>query len=166
MFVQDATLLGQIQSALAVPELDAGTPWQAIAHYANIAAYGQIRAALARRGFSAAQIDAWDDGEQYQLDLGLFWALSKAGSTKDYDRKFIESFDRRKELATVFVTTGGVAVSPATPRVAVGSMAQTVDIFSLDDRDLWAWQLAEASDDFKPAPVFPIGGEPWQTSNG
>lgn len=146
-FIIDAVLLDHVKGLLTVATLDLDTPWTGIAHFANLAAYGQIRNALLKRGFSIAQVDAWDDGAEYQLDLGTFWALTKGGCTKDYDAKFIASLDRRKELPTVYVTRGGVPVVPATPRVAVGAMGDPlVDIFNLTDRDLWDWQRAALAD--------------------
>jgi hypothetical protein len=147
VFVQDATLLAHVQAVLAVEALDPATPWTAIAHYANVAAYGQIRRALMLRGLSQAQVDSWDDGAEYQLDLGLFWALTKGGCTKDYDQKFIQALDRRDELKTAYLTTGGAPVVPATSRVARGAMVDSVnDIFALTDRDLWDWEVAALGD--------------------
>lgn len=155
-FVRDADVVGAIQSALAVSSLDAGTPWEGIAHVANMAAYGQIRAALLKRGFSAAQVDSWDQGAEFQLDLATYWALVRGGLTKDFDPKFIDRLDRRKELATVYVTAAGNAVNPASPRVARGEICDPVhDVFSMSDRDLWDWQIAGAGDNARQ------GGLPW-----
>lgn len=70
------------------------------------AANSEIYAALLGRGYSAAQIEDWDRGIEFERDLTLFWCLVKGGALSIEDAR-MRALDRRKELAEVAVTVGG-----------------------------------------------------------
>jgi hypothetical protein len=151
-FVTDQEIQDQVRAVLSLDNMDQASGWPRICRAANRSAYGMILGALMRRGFSQAQADGWDRGEEFQTDLALWVAIVRGGLAKDYDPKYLTLFDRRDELKDAFVTAGGVAVTPATPRVAVGQMANCGDMFSLSDRDMWDWWWAR-SQNAAPPPV-------------
>lgn len=139
-FLTDRDLADQVKDTLALDVLDVESPWYKIAIRANAAAYSDIRSILARRGYTIAQIDGWDDGKAYQADQGLFWALVRGGCAKDFDDKFIKMLDRRKDLETVAVVVGGVLVGPVSGRTVSGTTDNPArDTFSMQDADLQDW---------------------------
>ncbi len=68
-------------------------------------AYDIILSALLVRGLTAAQVDLWARGEEYQLDLATYWyGRDAAWGTKSGDEKdWVKHFDRTEELKTVAV---------------------------------------------------------------
>lgn len=79
---------------------------------ANQAAADDITYRLMARGYSLAQIDQWDQRVTFNTDLGLFWALTKAGGLGDYSDQWVNKLDRRKELDTIALFVGGSVVLP------------------------------------------------------
>lgn len=77
--------------------------WQSIVADANARAYEEITSLLIGRGYTLAQINAWDYGAGFQADLMLYFALSRAATTDHHDsavgKQFIDSLDRRGELS-------------------------------------------------------------------
>ena len=122
-FITDAQLLTAIESLLkrlrGSTSFDAPY-WSLIASQGNAAAANEIMRQMSGRGYLAAQIAVWDSGAEFEMDLGLFWAPTKGGAGHNYDNKFILPLDRRKELATVIYTTGGVYQDPKGPPLSFG----------------------------------------------
>lgn len=118
-FIADTDLLITIAAALknkdGVQAL-ADTPyWSQIATEANEQAYNEIATRLSARGFTAAQIAAWDRGEEWERKLGLYFALTEAALTDDYSDKYIAKLKERyfDGLDDVQVLNAGVIQSPA-----------------------------------------------------
>jgi hypothetical protein len=149
-FYTDEELCAQIQATLSLDAVDAN--WKRIAAAANRAAYADIVRAFAARGYSRAQIDAWEDAAAYQADQALFWALVRGGATKDYDSRLLKELDRREDLKTVGITTGGVLVAPALSATGAGAMDTTADLFSLGDDEMQSWYDAGQGPLNPPAP--------------
>ena len=103
--------------------------WDGIISDSNRAAYAEIVRRLVGRGYTLAQVVQWDDGAEFETDIGLFWCLTKGGALHNYDDKFIAKLDRREELDDVLFLIGGVAVDPA------GSTGDVVGHGYLDDSD-------------------------------
>lgn len=141
-FITDAQLLARLLGALQKAELDTSGVWDQLVTDANQFAYTDIVQALTSRGFSAAQIASWDDGPQNNLILGVWWALTTAGSTKNYDQKFIDKFDIRPALKTQPLLIGGLWMKGATgpaqnpdliaSKFTVGQLSSKHDRFRLD----------------------------------
>lgn len=87
----------------ALPQL-----WTPLAQRAHQRAYQEIYMALVRRGWTPAQIAAWDLGPAFELSLSCFWALVMGGMQHKADPTFIRTLDVRKALETVEVSNGGV----------------------------------------------------------
>lgn len=101
-------------------------------------AYNEIVTALATRGYSKAQIDAWDRGKEFEQSIGAFWALDLGGLLGNVDDRLWTKLDRRAELATVDVLIGGGLVTPGGSdqgAVGHGKLSAADDLFSLDPRD-------------------------------
>ena len=108
MFITDEQLTASLASMLKKPAAQIAPFWEEIVTASNESAFGSIRSHFLARGFTAAQIDAWDQGPEYQRDIGLFWCLVKGGGLHGYDSTFIKMLDRRAELKQFDLETGGI----------------------------------------------------------
>ncbi len=104
---------------------------------ANIAAYNRIRSVLFNRGFTAAQIAAWDEGADWNTRVGVvmaFWAVSKGD--EDRGEPFRREYESlMKELKDTAIIIDGDIVQPsgAGTRVSFGSFDTACDIHTMDD---------------------------------
>lgn len=100
---------------------------------ANTAAYNLILTALFGRGYTAAQIAAWDQGAEFNLDLACCYLLPSVKSGDD-DGVWRERFCRKDELADINVLVGGEIVAPsaASGSVTYGDMSRSDDQFSTE----------------------------------
>jgi hypothetical protein len=132
-FASDDDILTGVANALkkdVVLLLDGSPFWRSIATRANTRAYGTIRRNLTMRGFSAAQLAGWDDGFEFQSDLGTYFALAMGGAAGQVEPGLLKQLDRREELALVQVTAAGVWQSPANDlQVTTGSIDTSSDLF-------------------------------------
>lgn len=88
--------------------------------------YQEIISALRERGYTQAQIDAWDRREEFNLSMALFWALSR-GVVKQAEYNSIKQLDRRKELETVAILIDGDLADPGAGAGMVGYGSLTFD---------------------------------------
>jgi len=118
MFLPDNSLIESILgtqlkqgSFAALPEY-----WTNIVGVSHPKAYNEIYMALMRRGFTAAQINAWDSGAEYELDISLWWCLVYGAGLQAYDPKWVAQLDRRRNmLPTVEISNAGVWQAPGIP---------------------------------------------------
>ena len=96
---------------------------------ANASAYGRIRGILLGRGFTAAQLDQWDDRVQWNTDVGLCFAEWKTADPADRPQSWEELKQLLEDLETTPITIDGVNVSPTNGRVGYGSFRTTDDTF-------------------------------------
>ncbi len=132
-FVTDAALKSYVAGLLHKDP--AGLPgfWDAIISAANTKAYGEIRRRMLGQGYSAAQLAAWDDGVEFELDVGAYWAFVHGALGEAVDDKLIKQLDRREEMASIIVTNAGVQVVPSTIGAAfgVGPLDGSQDVFGV-----------------------------------
>lgn len=103
---------------------------------ANTAAYQDIRRALLRRGFTQAQIDAWDDRVEFNRDIGLYWIFA-GQPNQSADDTWIEKLNRREELETVAVMIDGEVVEPGATGsrpIGWGLLDDSNDAVTMDTR--------------------------------
>lgn len=94
------------QKVSALPE-----SWTTLAQTSVIAAAQDIEADLTGRGYSIAQIDMWRQRQIYNLDIALYWILTKGGLTAD--GRTIDKLNRRKELENLtLIDDTGVKILP------------------------------------------------------
>ena len=136
-FVTDAQLQTALEAVLKVPAGSLATGdsayWQGIVTDSNAAAYADILLALLARGLSLEQADTWIGGEEFQLDMGLYWSLVRGGALHSYDPTYVEKLDRRSELATVgLYDEAGNLLIPVEGQVVHGPLkVSDDDIFAL-----------------------------------
>lgn len=97
--------------------------WAGIASRCADKAYADISNILEGRGYTSAQLDAWDDRVVYSRDQALFWAHVE-GTIFTQNPDVATKLDRRKELAESFgLRINGVVVAPGATDPAVGVAA-------------------------------------------
>lgn len=104
---------------------------------ANVAAYNRIRSVLFNRGFTSAQIAAWDEREDWNTRVGVvlaFWSASKGD--EDRGEPFRREYESlMEELQDAAIIIGGEMVNPtgAGTRVSYGDYDTGSDIHTMDD---------------------------------
>jgi hypothetical protein len=115
--------------------------WDQIIYLAHIQALEDIQDRLVTRGFSLAQIQAFDRLAEFERDIALYHALVKGAALEQYDSTYVRMMDRRTELATVMLTCNGIWQDPGgpvqtqeafNPAVNIGAQSSADDIFGLD----------------------------------
>lgn len=118
-WITEAELLQEVADILKVPLARLDPYWARIISGnggnggANQDAANDINSILQGKGFTVAQIDAWDNRVTFNRDITLHLAFKKAGGLAQYDQNAIDSWDRRKQLmdaATIMI--GGLVVAP------------------------------------------------------
>jgi hypothetical protein len=77
-------------------------------------AYLDIVSRLQARMYTQSQIDAWDRGAEYNLDIALYWVFQSGGVPANFSDQFIKNFDRRSELekSSFRLVCSGIVVAP------------------------------------------------------
>ncbi len=113
-FLTDAELTTELRNLLQQPDGLTATFWTVLITSSNTAAYAEIRRKLLARGYTVAQIALWDDGQEFQKDVALYWVLTRGVGKHDLDSKAIKAFDRREELRAAPFSIAGVLINPPT----------------------------------------------------
>jgi len=116
-FVADSVVQARVAAALkrsgGVADVTGNVAWPVIITAANTAAYNEIVTRLTARGFSAAQIAAWDRGVEYETKIALYWSLLEGGALDGYDDRSLREMKAWiKELDTVQVLNAGAWQKP------------------------------------------------------
>ncbi len=123
MFLSDAQIKAQIAAHLSQAEADLDdVKWGPIIQQAHQAAYRAIRGALLLRGFTQAQVDAFDDGAFYERTLSLFFAGISGSFGEAYDLTAIKAMDLRRDLEGCQVFISGEWVRPGTGAAGPGTV--------------------------------------------
>lgn len=145
MFVTDAAVLADLMATIKIVDPAKLPPWwNVLVSLAHPQAYQDLVRGLAQRGYSAAQIAAWDDGPTYERQQSLYYLLSEARVTEAAGenappQSYVGRLDKRKAMCSVQVTNGGVFQYPAAPvgQVMTGNA-------SAGGNDLVDWQPGQA----------------------
>lgn len=137
MFNTSTTVQNAVAARLHKNYSDLPSFWAQLISDCQTRAYNEIVSRLAARGFSAAQIAAWDRGAEFELSLTAFWAITDGAGLEGADDKFLAKLDRREELDTVAVTSGGTFSDPAGTAglPSTGSYDTSTDMFVFDQND-------------------------------
>lgn len=113
----------QIQAAIKAalgedPDAELPAQWIEVAASANKAAYGRIRALMRVRGYTATQLEVWDERASYNRRGALCLAFTDAASTRDIKVGVLERmcsvWDELKDPALVLLDENGEIIEPAT----------------------------------------------------
>jgi hypothetical protein len=133
--LEDAVLVRLGQAATATP----ATSVTAVITDAVDEAYQEIVTVLTERGYTAAQIAAWDRGAEFNRKIGVCLSLTNIGVNHEVDEQRLDRICKcREELLTVSVLVSGVLVEPSSDAADFGhgTMSTTTDTFVFDDMEL------------------------------
>ena len=141
-FINDAALKAALKDELKIAATESlATHWNSIVTRSRTAAYGFIVNKLLARGFTKAQIDQWDRGEEFETDIGVWWCLER-GAAQNPDAQneaqlAEKKLDRRWELDDIVFTIGYAVVEPEGTygQVTTGPMDTSGDMFVPDPDD-------------------------------
>jgi hypothetical protein len=109
--------------------------WDRIVSRSVNRAYTDLRNFLIGRGFTAAQLDAWDDNRQYNLDQALYFSYVEGAGPEDQTDRDMRRFDRvsalMKEEDPLTLMISGVLQGPGagegSTSIGGGSITQAAD---------------------------------------
>jgi hypothetical protein len=144
MFLTDTQTYSALADTLKAAGLQIPDWWRSINQSSHAWAYNEIVSRLLARGFTQAQIAAWDRGAEFEQDLTIYRAMARGAMTEEnVTAEFIGMFDRREELTgnpskdlkPVLVANAGVWQTPAdTPgTVGVGAVGTAGFVFNFPD---------------------------------
>jgi hypothetical protein len=146
-WIDEADLASYVRDHLMKSQAESLRPfWDSIIRQGQKSAYNEIVSAFAARGYTLAQITAWDRGEEFQLDIGAWWALKRLGvmHSDALGQANLDALDRRPELhgkepdiKPVVLTISGVVQEPLGTfgQPSFGPMDTTDDLFVMDTED-------------------------------
>ncbi len=118
MYVTDQQILTDLAGILKAADVTAlltkGPWWSSVVALRHATVYQDIIQALVARGYTQAQIDAWDAGPTYERVLTVYWCLVDNGVLSEAGAAFLEKAERYlKALDLVTLTTAGATTVPA-----------------------------------------------------
>ncbi len=125
-YVSDAVLLQDVADSLTSTGETSDLPpkWTRIVADANQMAVGDLTMLLIGKGYTQADIDAWDDRAACNRKLGVWYALTMGNPLGNYPDKFLENLDPRKMLAEAgAIRIAGVPKSPGVGESDVGGIS-------------------------------------------
>ena len=121
--------------------------WDSIISAAIDFGYGEIVSAFGQRGYTPAQVAAWDRGLEFHRDIAAWYALQrmKVLSPDSYNGDTLKTLDRRldlrgdksKDWPAVVLTIGGVPQNPGGTwgQPSTGPLDTSQDMFVPDTDD-------------------------------
>ena len=97
-------------------------------------AYQTIVSELAAKGYTLAQIQGWDAGKDYELNLALWAIFRRNAAMQGVEERTIGMFDVRKDLKELpGLVSGGVFQYPQgdAGTVGIGDLDTSDDIFRI-----------------------------------
>lgn len=134
MFLSDALLLSDLSDTLNKDQGTLQPYYKTILSQEHAKAYNWLVSALLKRGFTLAQITAWDMGPFYERDLTLYQTLRRTAALQAVDDRLLGTMDVRKEVMELeCLAIAGVFQDPAgtAGQVGVGDLDTSQDIFVL-----------------------------------
>lgn len=137
-FISDEVL----RSAIATGDAQASSSanpahLNAAAPQANVTAYNRIRSVLFNRGFTAAQIAAWDEGVDWNTRVGVvlaFWAASKGDEDRGEPfRREYESLMEELEKTAIIIDGDIVQPTGGGTRIGYGDFDTCSDLHTMED---------------------------------
>lgn len=137
-FVTDAVTLQDLSDAFSLAGVSSfASQMPNINLRCHALAYSCIVTAFTKRGYTAAQIAAWDVAlaGPVERDLTTFFAFSLAFIRTEVRAETLKVYDRREDLKVMPIITNGAFVDPAGTRgvVTQGVMQSGDDIFVWPD---------------------------------
>ena len=126
--ITNAELKQLVADALKKDIADLESYWDGFVAKANAAAATDIASILRGKGYTADQVDAWDQRVTYNEDIGLYHALVKGAALAEYDQTTVDKLDRRKMLENSgAILINGEAVPPGDTDAGGGASGGVID---------------------------------------
>ena len=134
MLLSDADILLSVQATL---KLTTALPsyWTQVVADTHAYAWSLVQRRLLARGYTLAQIDAWDDAAIFERRQATYEALVLGGGLSDANPRWVEKLnvadEQKGELSTVVLYSGGSVVTPqgATGQCSSGGFDTSGDVF-------------------------------------
>ena len=123
-YVQDSVLLQDVANSLGLNSAaDLPARWADIVKDANQMAVADITNILTNKGYTQAQVDAFDDRASVNRKLGLWYALTLGNPLGNYPDKLLDKLDPREFLAASgTIRIAGVPTGPTVGATDVGGI--------------------------------------------
>lgn len=136
--VTDADVKAAVAARLSTPVGNLQSQWDEIVTRANVQAYNLIRRTWAARGYTESQVDDWDDGEEFNLNLAVIFAMRNGAMANSYDQQAIDKlwdYYLAQFKETVFLVDGEqVDPEAARGRISFGDLSESRDTFTPDTK--------------------------------
>lgn len=136
-WITDDELEAALKGALGIdPDAPLPPHFEKVVPWANRQAYYAVRAALIGRGFTADQVDDWEQREEFNERLGVCFAIKRAamrGEGYDTQAAVEDCKEAVEELKTVAVVVDGEKAVPENGRVSYGSFDTSTDRFTMGE---------------------------------
>lgn len=121
-WITNDALTQLVASTIKKAVVDLAPYWAEFVADSNTDAVADINSILQGKGFTPAQIDAWDNRVTYNRDIALYLALVKGGAMAEYDQTTIDKLDRRKMLTEAGgIMINGLIVLPGASDTGAGA---------------------------------------------
>lgn len=142
--VSDAVILARLTDILKLSPAQMPSYWaDTIVPRSHLSGYQTVAGTLIRRGYTLAQVDAWDRLSEFESDMSLHFCLRDGGAYKAVDKATLEGLDRREELAEVIIFVSGVPVIPADS----GNVTMQIGTGRIEDASSDTWHYGGPDDD-------------------
>jgi hypothetical protein len=119
----DADIKAAVAAALKKASADdLPAYWDEIVEAAHVSGWQDVLEALLRRGFTAAQVEAWDRAAEFERKQSLYHALLNGGGLESFDLTGVRLYDQSKKLEVIQVYIGGVYTTPANGTAGPGTV--------------------------------------------
>lgn len=138
MFTTDAVIKSDVAAALKLASVsDLPDWWDDVIERCHTAAYQEIVGAMLGRGFTKAQVDAWDRGVEFERTLALYFVFTSPQGAGNFDIQAVKLWDRREDLQTTLIYASGSWTSPGESpgTVGIGRVSDQAGVFNPIGRD-------------------------------
>lgn len=118
-----ADLKGVLARELGKEAGDLEPRWAGVVADANAAAASDILTTMLGMGYTASQVDLWDQAPRFNKQLGLYFCLSFGAGLSGLSKEDIDRHDCRDQMRKyTFIVSDGVPVSPTPGQTDIGGI--------------------------------------------
>ena len=134
-YITDEAVKDQVAAELSLVDRFAlEAKYDTICPWAATKATGTIRRKLVARGYTVAQVEAWDDLDEFAVQLSLYWSMAR-GMNQGANDVWVEKLKEAEEdLDTVTILIDGEEADPdgGGSTVGQGDLDTTDDLVTQD----------------------------------
>lgn len=134
-FITDDDVKEQVAAELSLADATAlEAKFDTICPWAATKASGVIRRTLVARGYTVAQVEAWDDLDEFAVQLSVYWSMAR-GLNNGANDVWVEKLKAaEEELENVPILIDGEVADPEgeDSRVGQGDLSTATDLVTQD----------------------------------